>query len=181
MFKQIFPNISLCDDKILINEGDIITSGGMMSWLDLGMEIVAQKTQPSVMMQLGKMLVVDTGAREQRFYRQFTPEFAHGDRVILNTQKWIQQNLADVLSIPILAEKACLTERTFLRRFVKATQFKPTDYIQRSRIQKACEILETSNQSFESIANQVGYSDPSAFQQAFKRWFGKSPSKYFSS
>jgi transcriptional regulator GlxA family with amidase domain len=178
LFETTFPDASLCADKILINEGDIVTSGGMMSWLDLGLEIVAQHTQPSVMMQLGKMLVVDTGAREQRFYQQFSPIFTHGDEVILDVQKWVQQQLGAVLTIGLLAKKARLTERTFLRRFVRASGFKPTEYIQRLRVQKACEWLETSNHSFEWIANQVGYEDPGACRRIFTRIIGLTPKEF---
>lgn len=149
-----------------------------MSWLDLGLEIVAQHTQPSVMMQLGKMLVVDTGAREQRFYQQFSPVFTHGDEVILTVQKWIQQKLGEVLTIQLLAKRARLTERTFLRRFVRATALKPTEYIQRLRVQKVCEWLETSNHSFEWIANQVGYEDPGACRKIFTRTMGLTPKEF---
>lgn len=60
-FKTMFPKVTLEIEKILINEGNIITAGGMMSWLDLGLELIAQFSHPSVMRQIGKMLVVDTG------------------------------------------------------------------------------------------------------------------------
>jgi len=42
LFNEYFPEIQLDTDKILINEGDVITAGGIMSWLDLGLKIVAQ-------------------------------------------------------------------------------------------------------------------------------------------
>ncbi len=65
-FRQSFPDILLDIDKILVNDADIITAGGLMSWIDLGLELVAQFVQPSVMRQLGQYMVVDTGLREQR-------------------------------------------------------------------------------------------------------------------
>ena len=57
-FQQSFPDIHLDIDKILVNDGDIITAGGLMSWIDLGLELVAQCIQPSVMRQLGQYMVV---------------------------------------------------------------------------------------------------------------------------
>ena len=51
-FKNIYPDIVLDSQKILINEGDVITAGGVMSWLDLGLEVVAKYAGPNVMMQL---------------------------------------------------------------------------------------------------------------------------------
>lgn len=178
LFHETYPQAKLNTDKILINEGDVITAGGMMSWLDLGLEIVAQFAQPSVMRQLGKMLVVDTGQREQRYYRQFSPVFNHGDSAILTVQQDLQTTFSQAVTVGMLAAKCCLTERTFLRRFVKATRLKPTQYIQRLRIQKACDLLETTTHSFEWIANQVGYEDAGACRKVFIRVMGLTPGEF---
>ncbi len=89
LFRDKFPNVRLKPESILINEGSVITAGGMMSWLDLGLELVSQLSTPAVMRLLGKMLVVDTGAREQRFYQQFMPNFQHGDSAVLSAQHYI--------------------------------------------------------------------------------------------
>jgi len=67
-FKDKYPKVSLKIEKLLINDGDIISAGGLMSWIDLGLEIVAQFTKPHIMRTLGKYLIVDTGKREQRYY-----------------------------------------------------------------------------------------------------------------
>ena len=61
---EMHPGIEVQVEKILINDGDIITAGGLMSWLDLGLELVAQFSNPNIMRQLGKYLIVDTGPRE---------------------------------------------------------------------------------------------------------------------
>ena len=66
-FRVRFPEIRLNTNAILINQERVITAGGMMSWLDLGLELVAHFASPLVMRQLGKFLVIDTGARQQRY------------------------------------------------------------------------------------------------------------------
>ncbi|WP_206380324.1 GlxA family transcriptional regulator [Vibrio genomosp. F6] len=178
LFKQHHPDIPLDSDKILINHRDVITAGGMMSWLDLGFEIVSQYSHPHVMRQLGKMMVVDTGQREQRYYQQFSPIFNHGDSDILSIQKMLQTDFSQRFTIRNLANQCCLTERTFLRRFIKATQLKPTQYIQRLRIQHACHLLETSTQSFDWVAHSVGYEDVSACRKVFINIMGLTPSEF---
>ncbi len=82
-FNEQFPKVSLNIESLLINDGDIISAGGLMSWLDLGLEIVAQFSKPHIMRALGKYLIVDTGKREQRYYGSFTPKFNHGNKQIL--------------------------------------------------------------------------------------------------
>ena len=150
LFGEKFPEVALNVDKILINQGDVITAGGMMSWLDLALEIISKYTNSSVVCCLGKYLMIDTGQREQRFYRQFTPVLNHNDALILSIQDTLKETFCLPQTIAEIAQQNCLTERTFLRRFVKATQLKPKQYIQHLRIQKACDLLESTNLSFET-------------------------------
>ncbi|MEZ9706491.1 GlxA family transcriptional regulator [Vibrio breoganii] len=157
VFRQQYPDITLDTHKILIDHSDVITAGGMMSWLDLGFQIVSKYSSLVVMRQLGKALVIDTAPREQRFYQQFNPSFNHGDQIIVSIQQSMNTNHHKPLAIQDLAEHFNLTERTMQRRFLKATGLNPNQYLQKLRIQKACDLLEGSKYSFERIANQVGY------------------------
>lgn len=178
LFRERFPDVQLHPHKILVNDQDIITAGGMMSWLDLGLELIAQFTTPAIMRQLGKMLVVDTGQREQRYYQQFVPKLNHGDGAILQIQRKLQTDYSQPVRIAELAGYCAMTERTFLRRFVKATGIKPSEYLQRLRVQKACDLLENSQDTFEMIANAVGYEDISACRKMFVRVMGLTPGEF---
>lgn len=177
-FSEQHPKVILKIESLLINDGDIISAGGLMSWIDLGLEIVAQFTQPHIMRALGKYLIVDTGKREQRYYSSFTPLFSHGNQQILPVQHYIQTNYNQSLKISLLANLACMSDRTFLRQFTNATGLKPTQYIQRIRVQKACELLESTTQSFEQIALNIGYDDVNSFRKVFLKVIGLSPSAF---
>ncbi len=177
-FSCAYPNIALDTDKTLINDGDIITAGGIMSWIDLGLELVAQFTHPHIMRQLGKYLIVDTGSREQRYYRSFVPKLDHGDATILKIQHYMQTHFSEPITITALSKQGHLSERTFLRRFVKATGLRPTQYLQRLRIQKACDLIETTNSTFETISSEVGYEDNSAFRKIFIKIIGLTPKDF---
>jgi len=177
-FTRMFTEIPLNSNKILVDHGDIITAGGMMSWLDLGFELVSKYSSPRVVRQLGKALVIDTAQREQSYYQQFKPSFAHGDLVIVSVQHIMHQNYTEQLSIQQLAKLANLTKRTMQRRFQKATSYNPSQYLQRLRVQNACDYLENTNRSFEWIANQVGYEDISACRKVFINIVGLTPREY---
>lgn len=71
-----------------------------------------------------------------------------------------------------------MTERTFIRRFTKATGLRPTEYHQNVRIMKARTALELTNQSIDHIASSVGYGDVSAFRKNFHRTTGMHPASY---
>ncbi|WP_328795700.1 helix-turn-helix domain-containing protein [Halopseudomonas xiamenensis] len=77
-----------------------------------------------------------------------------------------------------LAAQAGLEQRTFLRRFQKATGLTTTEYCQRLRTGRARELLQFGNASIDRVAWEVGYSDPSAFRKVFTRIVGLSPSEY---
>ncbi|MFZ2957665.1 MAG: helix-turn-helix domain-containing protein [Candidatus Ozemobacteraceae bacterium] len=175
LFSQKFPEVITNVEKILINDGDIITAGGLMSWVDLGMELVAQFAGSRVMRQLGKLLVVDPGLREQRYYQGFSPKLAHGDKGILKAQHYLRTHFSKPMTVAGLADFCCLGERTFLRRFAKATGLRPTQYLQRLRIQKACDLIETTDLSFDVISQKTGYGDSSAFRKVFIKVIGLTP------
>jgi len=177
-FAQTHPETLLNINKIVINDGDIVTAGGLMSWVDLGLELVAQNTNANIMRQLGRILVVDTGLREQRYYKRFSPKLDHGDVVILNIQHYIQANYHLHISVSKLAKRCFLGERSFLRHFVQATDIKPIQYLQRLRVQKACELIETSRFTIDSIAYKVGYEDSSAFRKIFLKTIGLTPMEF---
>ncbi|MGL6312506.1 GlxA family transcriptional regulator [Vibrio sp. WXL103] len=178
LFQTQFPNVMLNSNEILIDHGDVISAGGMMSWIDLGFELVAKFTSLSIMRQLGKRLVVDTALREQRFYTQFNPSFLHGDHSVIVVQQIMSQDYPKRLLIADLASQVNMTERTMQRRFAKATGLSPNQYLQRLRVQKACELLENSHCAFEQIANQVGYEDASACRKVFIKTMGLTPREF---
>lgn len=130
------------------------------------------------MRQLGKQLVVDTALREQRYYQQFTPSLLHGDQVVVAIQQMMNLEYGQPLSIQAIATQFHLTERTMQRRFLKATGYNPNHYLQRLRIQKACDLLESSQLSFEVIARQVGYEDTSACRKVFIKTMGLTPKAF---
>ena len=178
LFRGKHPGLVLETKDILLNQGDIVTAGGMMSWVDLGLEMIAQLGSPALMRRVGKLLVVDTGLREQRYYQQFRPSFLHGDEVIVELQHFIDRRFAERLSLPLLAKRARLTERTLQRRFVKATGLNPNQYLQRVRIQNACDLLESSKLTFGQITHQIGYEDVGACRKTFIRVMGLTPGEF---
>ena len=71
-----------------------------------------------------------------------------------------------------------LNERTFLRRFKKATGESPLDYLQKMRLEKAKQMLTASEISLDEITKAVGYADTSSFRRLFRQVIGISPTAY---
>ena len=177
-FKQRFPDVELDVDRIIIEDGDIVTAGGAMAWTDLGLRMVDRFLGSQVMNETARALLIDPSRREQCYYSAFSPNFTHGDAAILKVQHWLQRTRAQDIDLSTLASCAGLEERTFLRRFHKATGMTSTEYCQRLRIGEAKDFLQFSSSPVEQIAWKVGYSDVSAFRKIFKRIVGLTPSEY---
>jgi transcriptional regulator GlxA family with amidase domain len=121
---------------------------------------------------------VDPPGREQRYYSAFSPNLSHGDAAVLKVQHWLQATVAKDMTLSDLGARAGLEERTFLRRFRKATGQTAVDYCQRLRVGKAAEMLQFSNSPIEAIAWEVGYRDPGSFRKVFFRVTGLTPGAY---
>ena len=132
----------------------------------------------TVMISTARFMLVDPPGREQRYYDEFAPPLLHGDKAILAIQHWLQTDNGGACSVDTLAKRAGLGARTFLRRFVKATGMRPSEYHQRLRIGRSRELLEFTRDTVEQIALAVGYEDTSGFRRTFKRAIGLSPAEY---
>jgi len=177
-FAAEFPEVRLETDKMIVDDGDIVTAGGVMAWVDLGLRLVDRFAGPSIMLAVAKFFLVDPSGREQRFYSAFAPRLHHGDEAVLKVQHALQGGCDRPMTIAAMAGMAGLSERTFLRRFQKATGMNPTAYLQVLRVGKARELLEFSSTSFDQIAWQVGYKDAGAFRKVFQNVMGLSPGDY---
>lgn len=75
--------------------------------------------------------------------------------------------------------KACDLSETHMRRiFLEATNTTPAEYLNLTRIKKACEMLMKEKCSIEEVANLVGYPVQSTFMRNFKRITGNSPNAW---
>jgi AraC-like DNA-binding protein len=76
------------------------------------------------------------------------------------------------------AEAAGLTVDHFSTLFRSSTGYGPTDYFQRRRIHRSCQLLLNPRQRVTEIAADLGFSDAPHFCRLFKRYKGMTPSEY---
>lgn len=176
--QERFPGVKVDADRLIVDDGDVITAGGVMSWTDLGLRLVDRLLGPTVMIETARMLLVDPPGREQRYYSVFAPRLTHGDAAVLRVQHWLQATQARDIALATLASQARLEERTLLRRFQKATGMTTTEYCQRLRVGRARELLQFGTASIDRVAWEVGYNDPGAFRKVFTRTVGLTPGEY---
>src|SRR5690606_1188294 len=141
LFQSRFPDTYLDADRLIIDDGDIITAGGAMAWTELGLRLGDRFLGSHVMLEAARMLLIDPSGREQCYCSALSRRLTPGDAAVLKVQHWLQATQAKESALPTLAAHAQLEERTFLRRFQKATGMTTTEYCQRLRVGKARELL----------------------------------------
>jgi len=99
-------------------------------------------------------------------------------REIISTQDYINKNYNHDLSVEMLASMVYLTPDYLSRLFKKSTGKSLSQYIRQVRMEKASDLLRTSNRKVIDIGASVGYSNYSYFCQSFREYFGRSPEKY---
>jgi transcriptional regulator GlxA family with amidase domain len=100
---------------------------------------------------------------------------AAADERIARADAFARKRLADDIKVDDLAAAAGLSPRTFARRVARAPGLSPVRFLQRLRVERAMELLETSRLPFDEIARQVGYAEPSTLRRLIRRNGGERP------
>lgn len=178
LFKRLFPSIRLDCDRMLIDNGDVVCSGGSMSYIDLALHLIDKNIGKDIASDCAKLLVFDPVRQKQSPYVTFQAQKSHDDQAILKAQEWIESHFSQDILIDDLAAVVGLGARTFKRRFKQATNETPINYLQRIRVEHAKVRLEKTTEPINQIIWTIGYEDVSSFRQLFKRFTGVTPKDY---
>ena len=91
---------------------------------------------------------------------------------------WMKDHLAEPLRLGELANIAGLSVPHYSVLFRTQTGFSPIDWFIRLRIQHACELLDTTDDTVAEIGRQTGFTDPYYFTRCFRRIVGLPPRRY---
>ena len=167
------PNLCYAD-----SEGRIVTAGGVTSWHDLAMHIIARYASPGEALRIAKVYLLKWHAEGDLPYASLDRHIPHNDSVVRRCENWLREHLDDHEAVSRVTEMAAIPERTLKRRFKAATGSSLIDYLQNLRIEEAKRSLENTDLPIEEISERVGYSDASFFRRLFKRLTGLTPSHY---
>jgi AraC family transcriptional regulator of arabinose operon len=88
------------------------------------------------------------------------------------------ENINTTFSLEQFANQIHVSKYHFSRKFKDKTGYSPIDYFIHLKIQKACELLDTTDMKIFEISNLLGYKNQYYFSLAFKKTIGCSPKHY---
>lgn len=177
-FRKMFPNVNLVTEKIVTEENGIYTSGGAYSFLNLVLHLVEKYTGREAAIWAAKVFEIEIDRVTQSHFTIFNSQKIHGDETILKAQEYIETHHEEKLSVEGLADRFALSRRNFIRKFKKATQNSPSEYIQRVKMEAAKKHFEKSSINVSEVMYTVGYNDMKSFRKIFKKVTGLTPNGY---
>ncbi len=178
LFRSMFPEVNLVDDRIITEEQGLYSSGGANSYWNLLLYLLEKYTDREIAIVASKVFAVEIDRKNQSAFIMFNGQKTHEDEPVKKAQEFIENNISDRISVEELAFKFAIGKRNFERRFKKATNNTPVEYMQRVKIEAAKKCLETSRKNVNEVMYDVGYTDTKAFRTVFKKITGLSPIDY---
>ena len=181
IFREHFPKVKLTPQKILTPAGpghQIITAGGATSWEELALYLVARFSSGAEAVRISKIFLLGDRSDGQLPFAGARRARHHDDATMAEVQAWVADNYNQRNPVGRMIRMSGLAERTFIRRFLAATGYRPIEYVLTLRIEEAKQILECTQTPVEDIAAEIGYEDSNYFRRLFKRTVGITPTQY---
>jgi transcriptional regulator GlxA family with amidase domain len=180
-FRRVFPEVELNVERLLVTSGshrEFVMGGGSSSWQDLLLYLITRFVGYPAAYAVSKFYVMRWHWEKQTPFYIFTPSMEHGDNGVLRVQKWLEKNYSCPNPVAEMSSQAGMSQRSFIRRFQKATGLTPIQYVQQLRVDRGKRLLEQTTLPIEDVGWKVGYEDTAFFRRLFKRLTGVTPSTY---
>lgn len=177
-FRSAFPQVTLVPEVLYVDEGQILTSAGSASGIDLLLHIVRSDFGAEAANMVARRLVVPShrDGGQAQFVERPVPREPNGRLAPLLDH--MRRRLDSPMPIRELAERAAMSERTFLRRFKEMTGTTPAAWLIEERTATAQRLLERSNASIETIASTAGFGTAATMRRQFRKTVGIGPSEF---
>jgi transcriptional regulator GlxA family with amidase domain len=174
-----YPAVEVDADPIFIRDGQLWSSAGVTSGMDLALALVENDLGRDAALEVARDLVLylrRPGSQSQFSLPLWSTQPASDvlRRVVdaIHTDPGGRHTIADLASV------AGLSPRHLQRRFTEEIGVPPALYVERARIEAAQRALAERDDSVESIARRYGFGTGETLRRSFHRVVGIAPSDY---
>ncbi|WBF44222.1 GlxA family transcriptional regulator [Serratia rubidaea] len=178
-FQQRYPDVRTDKDVLYIDEDDVVTSAGTAASIDCCLHLVRKIWGADTAAHVARQLVVPPHRQggQSQYVALPVQNSRQGDN-FSQALEWVTANLQQTLSLDRVAEKACMSRRSFTRRFQQTTGNSFAQWLLNQRLIAAQRFLEKSDRSIEYIAETVGFPSTTSLRRHFLKHLNTSPSRY---
>ncbi len=176
--KKEYPAIQVNANHFFTNDGNVYTSAGVSSGIDLSLAMVEEDFGKDIAIQVARKLVFYLS--RPGFQAQFgnlLPVYER-ENIAQKIQSWLRGHLHETLDVGRLADHLNMSTRNFTRVFHRETGMPPAKFIEKLRVEAARKYLEDTDTPLERIAEQCGLGNLVSMRRTFLRHLSITPSDY---
>lgn len=179
-FRASFPRVEVDSNILYLDQGNVITSAGTASGIDLSLHLVRQDHGAQVARQVARLMVVGPhrDGDQAQYLRTPLREWAPRPDGVALAMEYALRHLDTELTLEELAAVAYMSTRHFSRRFREVTGSSPARWVTAQKLARAQALLEETDYPIEYVATAAGFGSPVTFRQRFSRGLNMSPAAY---
>ncbi|MEO1108117.1 MAG: GlxA family transcriptional regulator [Pseudomonadota bacterium] len=177
-FEHAFPQIEVSDDVIAVNQRSFTASGAAAAF-GLTLHMIETTLGDAIMTEVACWF--QHPAIRSPNIRQKTPTFQtdetadHLPTVVSHAVRLFSENLEFPLTTREIAQQVGVSARHLERSFRQAVGQSPGEYYRQLRLRAARQLVIYTQDSLTSIAQAVGYTNPTSMSRQYAEQFGASP------
>ncbi len=173
-----FPKIIVDPESLYTVDGMFWTSAGVTAGIDMALAILENDLGSTLMLDVARYLVVYARrpGNQSQFSTLLQAQSAGGD-LFKDIIAWIDTHIGEPIKVADMAEQACMSERSFYRRFTSAIGISPHKFLCKMRIERGRELIEIGV-PIKVVARTVGYESTLGFNSAFELQYNVTPLQY---
>jgi transcriptional regulator GlxA family with amidase domain len=173
-----FPKVRVESDPIFVRDGPVWSSAGVTAGIDLALALVEEDLGRKAALAVARYLVVfmKRPGGQAQFSTALSLKAADDEFGALHD--WINTHLADDLPLPVLADQAGMSERSFSRHYAESTGLTPARAIERLRVEAARRLLSESGLPVKRICQRCGFGSEETMRRSFLRLLAVTPQEY---
>ncbi|CAM4051236.1 AraC family transcriptional regulator [Bordetella tumbae] len=173
-----YPTLRVETDPIFVRDGDVWTSAGVTAGIDLALALLEEDLGRSMALEVARELVVflKRPGGQSQFSATLSMQKANDQFGELHT--WMGEHLGSDLSVPALARRLHMSERSFMRHYKAETGMTPARAVEKLRVETARRLLVDTAWSAKRIAARCGFGNEEGMRRSFVRLLRISPQAY---
>jgi transcriptional regulator GlxA family with amidase domain len=174
-----YPLVSVDPDPIFVKDGNVYTSAGVTAGIDMALALLEEDHGAEVARKVAQQLVLflKRSGGQSQFSAALASQPAEREP-LRELQAWLSDHLHADLSVPALADRACMSPRNFARAFKHEVGMTPAAYVEALRVERARVLLETTQAQVDDVASRCGFGTVETMRRSFRRRLGVSPGHY---